>query len=208
MFVLLFLVCIGGLTLSLRGSAVANPKLTYQIGANDSVVSVRSIRRNTLYRDGLLYINMSELASYCEFTTTGTVREIRFISKTETNDNVRFILGTPIAYVNGYQVRLNGAVIYEDDAVLVPSDFITHYVSGLDVSVDEKTGKVILSRTVDANYEAPVSIRDNAGDVHYEQIVFTLQQQQPCERISESSVLYQNPSVQTAQTGTDDPASP
>ena len=96
---------------------------TCQTGSEYDLVSVKTVKGDTLFRNGTYYINITEIASYCEFTTTGDITQLRFISKGKSNYNVRFKIVDAVIYVNGVQVRLQAPVIGSGENIYVPVEF-------------------------------------------------------------------------------------
>ena len=191
MTALLFLLSLGALTLSVRGSSVVNPKITYQLGTKNDLQSQQSIRRSQLYRDGQLYVNFSAMSSYCNFTVAGDATEKRFIfnrSGSSEKQYVSFVLGSCVAGVNGQPVRMEAPSVEENGEVLIPAAFITTYLRGITVSIDEKTGAVTVAREQDTDTEQVVTVRDPKKTIQYVDITCTLNTPAPCTRIAEADV--------------------
>ena len=191
MTALLFLLSLGALTLSVRGSSVVNPKITYQLGTKNDLQSQQSIRRSQLYRDGQLYVNFSAMSSYCNFTVAGDATEKRFIfnrSGSSEKQYVGFVLGSCVAEVNGQPVRMEAPSVEENGEVLIPAAFITTYLRGITVSIDEKTGAVTVAREQDTDTEQVVTVRDPKKTIQYVDITCTLNTPAPCTRIAEADV--------------------
>ena len=182
MFVVLFAFCGGIFLLTVyTGNSTASRKFTYQIGSDDNVISQNVVRSDTLYRRGVLYLDITALAAYCNFTTTGDIRTLRFISGDGGNENVCFTVDSPIITVNEVPVRLSAPVLREEDDILVPVEFFERYTQGIDFSIDTEKGKITFARTVDPVYstkEKPV----------YEDITFSVKTPSVSEHIAEDSL--------------------
>ncbi|MHB1152242.1 MAG: stalk domain-containing protein [Eubacteriales bacterium] len=179
---------------------------TCQTGSIYDVVEVKTVKGNLMFRNGTYYINVTDIASYCEFTTTGDVTQIRFISKSQSNDNVRFKVGDAVIYVNGVRVRLTVPVIGEGDSIYVPVEFFNKYALGINVHIDEQERKITVSRSFDdvtasiiSEFETENLYRQSKGenqkdvselsvDIGYGDIAFTLRRNEPTEHIDEYTI--------------------
>lgn len=127
---------------------VKSLRYTYQIGSDtDSERIVRRISYNSLYINNNIYINISELASLYEFIITGDLDTIRFIitdENGEVRDDVKFVLNTSMAYINGIQTRLTNPVYAIGTDIYVPMKFFTDYVSGIIVEYDSLKMKLTI----------------------------------------------------------------
>lgn len=157
--VLLVLLCYAILMpLSILAIAFALPQhstpetkdFIYQVGPDKNYYS-RSIFPWHIVRTGnIYYVNMSELAAYCNMSTTGDDTRMRFIVK-ESSETVEFILGQSIAYVNGIQERTGGDAYLHNGNVYVPLDFVNRCFNGLKATVDLEKAKITILRETDAN---------------------------------------------------------
>ncbi len=179
---------------------------TCQTGSIYDVVEVKTVKGNLMFRNGTYYINVTDIASYCEFTTTGDVTQIRFISKSLNNDNVRFKVGDAVIYVNGVRVRLTVPVIGEGDSIYVPVEFFNKYALGINVNINEQERKITISRTFDdvtssviSEFETENLFRKSKGEnekdvstlsveIGYGDIAFTLHRNEPTEHIDEYTI--------------------
>ena len=57
---------------------------------------------------GDVMVNFTRIAALCSMTSTGDSSELRYITIDEYTENVRFIVGTNIVYMNGMQERMDG----------------------------------------------------------------------------------------------------
>lgn len=128
---------------------VKSSRYTYQIGSDtDPARIVKRINYNSMYINGKIYINISELASLYEFIITGDLDTIRFIitnENGEVRDDVKFVLNTSMAYINSVQTRLSYPVYSIGTDIYVPMKFFTDYVSGLIVEYDDLKMKLTIS---------------------------------------------------------------
>lgn len=127
-------------------------------------------------RDGEIFINMTDVAEKFNFVITGDGRELKFITDLKTGENVKFILDTPIAEVNGVSVRLNGTVTRDDGDVFVPKSFIEEYVNGIILVMDDE--RPILSVLRETS-------RNNSGRIVESVIDFKLKNVKDSQFISE-----------------------
>ncbi len=207
MFLLVFLTWIVLFFINLLNNGSPDSGVyTYQTGSIYDVVDVKTVKGNLVFRNGTYYINVTDIASYCEFTTTGDVSQIRFISKSPGNDNVRFKIGESIIYVNGICARLSVPIIGEGDSIYVPVEFFYKYAIGISVIIDEEKRQIIISRTFDdptstvisefemenllreSKNEEPIDISELSVDIGYGDIAFTLRQNEPTEHIDEYTI--------------------
>jgi hypothetical protein len=179
---------------------------TCQTGSDYDVIAVKTVKANLLFRNGVYYINVTDIASYCQFTTTGDLTQIRFISKGAGNDNVRFKINDAVIYVNGVRERLSAPIISEGDNIFVPVEFFDKYALGITVNVNAEERKITISRTFDeatsaiiSEFETENSLRESKGEtqkavselevnIGYGDIEFTLRRDEPTENIDENSL--------------------
>ena len=179
---------------------------TCQTGGMYDVFDIKSVKGDTIYRNGTYYINITDIATYCGFTTTGDIKQIRFISKNKNNDNVRIKIGEAIVYINGVPARLTVPVIGEGDSIFVPIEFFDKYALGIDVNIDEQEKKITITRGFDettsniiSEFETENLLRQAKGesqkriselsiDIVYGDITFTLRRDEPTEHIDEYTI--------------------
>lgn len=132
---------------------ITSLKYAYQIGASDdSSRTVKWMNYKSLYIDRNIYINMSELAGIYEFIITGDKDTVRFIlldDDGEVRDDVRFYLNTSFAYVNNVQVRLSSPIYEIGTNIYVPMKFFNDYISGLNVTFNKETSRLIIQPSSD-----------------------------------------------------------
>jgi len=122
----------------------------YQVGPDNGYYS-RNIYSWDMVRTGnVYYLNMSELATYCNMTTTGDDSTMRYIVK-ETGETVEFVLGQSIAYINGIQERTGGDAYIRGGNIYVPLDFVNRCFHGIETGVDLEKAKITVLRQTDAD---------------------------------------------------------
>lgn len=207
MFVLFFLITTMFFFVNLLNNGSPDTGVyNIQTGSEYDLIAVKAVKGNLLFRNGAYYINVTDIASYCEFTTTGDMTQMRFISKGENNDNVRFKIGDAVIFVNGVRARLSAPIIGEGDSIYVPVEFFNKYALGITVNVDTAGRKITVSRTFDeatstiiSEFEVENLLRKSKGqaqkavselavDIGYEDIKFTLRRDEPTEHIDENSI--------------------
>ena len=115
-----------------------------------------------IVRDGIYYINFSDIVKFCSFSQSGD--STTFIFSTASGEQLKFVPPSRIVYVNGNSVTANGEILCIDGALWVPADFICEYITGIDLVIDEGIDeksekpylKITLSRTVEEDSTAEV----------------------------------------------------
>ncbi len=179
---------------------------TFQTGGIYDVKEIKTMKGSLIFRNGSYYINMTDIAAYCDFTTTGDVGQMRYISNNKNNDNVIFRTGDSVIYVNRVRVRLKAPVIAEDDDVYIPAEYFDKYVQGISLDINEKERKLTISRSFDegtsllvsdfetenllklAKGEEQTDIGDFSVNIGYGEISFTLHESEPTEHIDEYTI--------------------
>jgi len=148
----------------------------YQIGADDATgMTRRNVSYDTLYVKNRIYINFSEIAEMYEFIITGdkdSLRYIMFDENGEVVNDVKFMLNTSLAYVNGVPARMESPVKFVEETMYVPMRFFTDYISGLSVQYNEYNRKLTI-------------INDSPEGT---EIWFNLQSHLPTENLQEMSL--------------------
>lgn len=186
MFAILFSSAIGIILLRYYSYEKPISEIVYQIGADeDEDMTSRKLKRESILIDDTLYINITEIALLCEFTTTGDLNEIRLISKNESNDNVKLVPGSPVVVVNGNSIRLSAPVLQSGEAIYVPYEFFTGYVTGISVTYDTEKNKVTIVRELVGMTEAKLN---KPSEPIYADICFTLKYPTVTDSIPEDSL--------------------
>ena len=144
-FLLVSLVCVVAFHLNLTWVSRAeysSIKLKICLQHEEETTKASYVNVDSYYRDGIMYVNMTDIATKFDFLMTGDNKELRFITNEKTGEEVRFLLGTAYATVNGTGIRLNGnvvkTVVKDEEHIFVPASFITEYMKGITFSFDEE----------------------------------------------------------------------
>ena len=139
-FLLVSLICVLAFHINLtwvRSAEYSSIKLKICLQHEEETTKGSYINVDSYYRDGIMYVNMTDIATKFDFLMTGDKEELRFITNEKTGEEVRFSLGTAFATVNGTGIRLHGNVIKENENIFVPASFITEYMKGVTFSFVE-----------------------------------------------------------------------
>ncbi len=186
MFAVIFSSSVGIILLRYYSYEKPDSEIVYQIGADDdAAMTKRTVERESVIMNRTLYINITEIALLCEFTTTGDLDELRLISKNESNDNVKLVLDSPVIAINGNPVRLSAPIFKSGESVYVPYEFFTDYVTGITVTFDEENSKVTIVREISGMTEAKLN---KPSEPIYADICFTLKYSEPTNSIPEDSL--------------------
>ena len=90
-----------------------------------------------IVRGGIYYINFSDIAAFCSLSQSGD--NTIFIYSTADGEQLKFAPGSRLAWVNGNSVTANAEIIYTKEELWVPADFISDYISGIELIIDEGT---------------------------------------------------------------------
>ncbi len=135
-----------------RHSTPETQDFVYQVGPDKDYWSRTVYAWETIRQGEIYYLNMTELAEYCDMSTTGDDIAIRYIVKS-TGETVEFILGQSVAFVNGLQERTGGDAILRNGKVFVPLDFVNRCFDGLSATVDLQINKITVLREADEEGE-------------------------------------------------------
>ena len=127
---------------------VTSARYKYQIGEDKATgTTSRNVSYQSLFVNNQVYINMSEIAAFFEMVITGDNDSIRFIlidDAGEVVNDVKFMLKTSLAYVNGVPVRMSGGVDVRGSDIYVPMKFFNDYVSGITAEYSPKDLKLTI----------------------------------------------------------------
>jgi len=151
------------------------------MGAAHEEEEIEQIRLDaeTYFQNGILYVDMTSVAQEFGFITTGDHRELRYVTDEKLGENVRFLLGTSSAEVNGVPIRLDAAVEKKGEIVLVPLSFIEEYMIGLDTEFDEEEAILKILRPTE---------RNEYGNFENKEITFTLKEASPSASLPENEL--------------------
>lgn len=135
-------------------AAVSDGKdVVYQLGTNKNVISRKIYSSSSIKRNGIYYVDMDSIASYCNLTVTGNSERMRYVVR-ESGEAVEFLIGQSIAYINGVSERTGGDAYVSSGKVYVPLEFAKRCFVGIDIALDLKNSKITIIRQTDANGEA------------------------------------------------------
>ncbi len=116
------------------GTDTSEYKIVY--GEDDDSVTER-VSAAKFERDGVRYVNYTSLSSYLSMSVMAKDGVYSFIIP-ESGETVTFTNNSADADVNGSSVRLDGASLYENGDVWTPLSFVTRYMTGVKVTIDEE----------------------------------------------------------------------
>ena len=149
-------------------------------GEGEYVFTVGKYSGNAAYKDtaknGVIYINMNEIANLCGMTVGGSADDLRFT--VPSGDWVSFKPGSDTATINGYGIKMSAPAKLSDTVCHVPLDFIEMVMDGIEVSVDENEKKVTVTR-VEYNDSTPL-------EPHYVDVYFMLKADIPMNSLDEN----------------------
>lgn len=150
----MYLAMMGGLAMLVagnlfRGGLQNGGSISYTLGTEEYDGYLKTeIRYGTLFRDGVMMLNMNHIAGLCELTTTGDLTQMHFYSRGELGHEVVFHVGTRSAVVNGVPITLAARSVLEGDTLYVSADFFERFAGGLDIVWDEKKESLTITRRV------------------------------------------------------------
>lgn len=161
LFLLSFAVCfslvLGGILLSAYWenirSGFSREQWTYTVGlVEDDNYKTSSISDAYVYVDGILYLNMSDIALMCDLTVVGDFSSLTYFSVEDNEQTVTFYFDSDKITVNGEHYKLNGSMFSvagadgEPDDIYVPASFVSRFCSGIILEVDEDARTLHLYR--------------------------------------------------------------
>ena len=129
---------------------------------NDPRYVKRTQKYASVFRDGVMYVSMTDIAMLGDLATTGDAEELRYL--TADGQYITFAVGGETAFVNGIRVRLDRATYKEKGMFYVPATFIERYVVGFSITYDDTQEKMTILRNQELNEyaemdDAPVFFR-------------------------------------------------
>ena len=91
-----------------------------------------------IVRDGVYYLNFSEVAKLCDFSVSGDSETV--IYSTASGEQIEFTPPSRTVTVNGNRVSASAEILSVERTereIWVPIDFVRDYIIGIEVSVDE-----------------------------------------------------------------------
>ncbi len=159
---------------SLKTAAtVEKSNIVYQIGDDSNIFLRKTLSYDSVISDDTVYLNMSELASYCEMMITGDSEQLRFIVRDGSNENVGFVIGSDEVKINNVSARLSAPTFVKDGSLYVPMEFVNLYVIGVKATYDTEKSRLTVAKDPDAGA-----------------VSFALKAPTPTEAISWDSLSY------------------
>ncbi len=154
-------------------------RLLYALQPTDRVNVVLGEKGKTgyfRYEDGMgnvvfgetMYLNMTRIAEFLEFTTTGDLVSMRYFTRNDKVHEIVLIADSRLCLVNGTPVMLALPTVLQTDTVFVSSDLLTRFFEGISVEWNEKYHNVYIKREV-----ASTGVLE--GDV-YREVTFVLKE--------------------------------
>ncbi|MBR5453099.1 MAG: D-alanyl-D-alanine carboxypeptidase family protein [Clostridia bacterium] len=126
-------------------------------------------------------VNFTRIAVMCSMTATGDNSEMRYITIDAETENVRFVVGTSIVYMNGMRERMSGDSRRIGGDLWVPMSFVNEFMTGITAEYNEKKNDISVQRI-----EAAGSTEDNPL---YESVGYRIKNYSEIEVISEESAI-------------------
>ncbi len=154
-------------------------KITMGLSNKVNEIESQSIRQEKYIRGGVMYLDMTEIASCFEFVVTGEKSERRYITDVKNGEYVRFYTGSSVAEINGTMIRLDSSVIKDGESVFVPVSFFDDYVNGMKVDFDEDEAMISVLRLTEF---------DEKDRIVEAKISFKLKKSGECAHIDENKL--------------------
>lgn len=151
---------------------------TFTVGKHEGNAAYKDTAKN-----GVIYINMNEIAKLCGMTVGGSAGDLRFT--VPSGDWVSFRPDNYTATINGYGIKMSAPARLSDTVCHVPLDFIELVMDGIEVTVDENEKKVTVAR-VEKNDSTPLEPR-------YVDVFFMLKADIPMNNLDENKYFSDKP---------------
>ncbi len=153
----------------------------YQLGEGKNTLSIKTYAYSRVCRSGVYYIDMDALADYCELTTTGDGKNMRYVVR-ESAESVEFVLGESIAYINGVPERTGGNAFLYGGKVHIPLEFAKRCFINLDINLDTDRNRITIVRKTDGsgNYldlDFPYKLVDGSDRIIFGELEVEIQEQ-------------------------------
>lgn len=134
--------------------------VTYFESYNGGKTTKTAVSGDTVYRGGVLYVNFSGIAEGCSMTTVTDKTTARFVLPDGTNTDsdgsgkeeyVIFTKDSTECEISGQTWRLTSPAHFVSKNVWIPANFVTDYMTGLEVTEDRAKGSVTVKRLRDAD---------------------------------------------------------
>lgn len=119
--------------------------IEYRYGEGTRRDITADVPRAAFCPGGVPYVNFASLAEACDFSVSGDENEIRYIIRTQDSacDTVIFYYGSCEISVNGTYYMLSSPVKKQGGWVLVPAEFVTTCMKGVEVEVKNNSIAVV-----------------------------------------------------------------
>ena len=122
----------------------------------------RTQKYASVFRDGVMYVSMTDIAMLGDLAVTGDAGELRYL--TSDGQYITFAVEGETASVNGVRVRLDRRTYKENGMFYVPATFIERYVGGISIEYDDTQEKMTVLRDRELNeyaetVDAPIFFR-------------------------------------------------
>jgi len=166
MYIVLLPISIGAVYYD--ATVIGNPNtsnIAYQVGATGaSGTRVVYRKYRTIVRNGVFYLDLTEIASLCDFITIGDSKELKYVSRAN-GEYISVEIGSNLVDVNGTKVRMLGSVYTSGGRVFIPMSFVENYFVGLRAAYISGRRRIIIERVE--------NIADD-GSIIYEDVYFKL----------------------------------
>ncbi len=119
-------------------SGPSRPAVKYTIGESEYTLSGKDA-----YSSNELLVCFDDIATLCEMTETGSVRERTFHAE-NSDEKITITEGSSVALLNGSKVDMLAQAVLRDGKLYVPLSFVKEYMVG--VSLSEENNTVVISR--------------------------------------------------------------
>ena len=109
----------------------------------------RTQKYASVFRDGVMYVSMTDIAMLGDLATTGDADELRYL--TSDGQFITLAVGGETATINGVRVRLDRRTYKENGMFYVPATFIERYVGGISITYDDTQEKMTILRDQTVN---------------------------------------------------------
>ena len=184
-FILISVIC-GALFYSnlVKVDTLQYSRIKVKIGLQHQAEELKSVivDETVYYQDGNFYINMTDIAEEFGFIITGDHKQLRFITNEKNGEEVRFLLNSDLAEVNGSSIKLDGRIKKIDGEVYVPANFVVEYMNGIEFSFDEEQSTISVLRNTSRNEAGRFVSSDIGFRLHTDKITSSL----PEDELSEA----------------------
>lgn len=170
------------------------PGYTYTIGSKDADDTVVTTYDGSfIFRSGMLYVNLSDIASYFGWVTTGDYESVRYIIPSSDGTDYQellFDIGSDGVTVNGTRIRMEGNSFEYERELFVPISFLEKNVNGILITKNEKKHRIQIEHS---------QVADSDGKLQNEDITLSIKKDVPSEHIDYLSVATYIQAKQAAE---------